>query len=153
MINHHETLKLLSVELEAMLNGMRFSSAFTFHKNELLLELKGKELKTLIFNAVKGKSYLYLLAGSLKPKKKQTVQLFDELNGLKLISVLISENENMISFQFEDGLNLRFVFFGSLPNVLILNTESDILNSFKSPAKLKNMNYTDVMTGCRQRMR
>ena len=95
MINHHETLKLLSVELESMLNGMRFSSAFTFRKNELLLEFKGKELKTLIFNAVKGKSYLCASAGSLKPKKKQTVQLFNELNGLKLISVLISENERV----------------------------------------------------------
>jgi len=144
MINHHETLKILSVELKGMLEGMRFSSAFTFRKNELLLEFKGKEPKTLFFNAVKGKSYLCVMAGSLRPKKKQTVRLFNELNGLKLISNLIEENENMISIQFEGGLNLRFVFFGSLPNVLILNTESKILNSFKSPAKLKNLSFSEA---------
>lgn len=144
MINHHETLKLLSLELEVMLKGMRFSSAFTFRKNELLLEFEGKETKTLFFNAVKGKSYLYAIAGSFKPKKKQTVRLFNELNGLKFISNLISADENVISFQFERNLILRFIFYGSLPNVVILNNETEILNSFKSPAKLMNLHYSDV---------
>lgn len=144
MINHHETLKLLSVELESMLKGMRITSAFTFRKNELLLEFEDKGTKTLLFNAVKGKSYLYLMAGSFKPKKKQTVKIFDELNGLKLISNLISEDENIISFQFEMGFILRFIFYGSSPNVVILNNESEILNSFKSPAKLKNLRFSDA---------
>jgi len=144
MINHHATLKILSAELEVMLRGMRFSSAFTFRKSELILEFGGRERNTLFFNAVKGNSYLYALSGNFKPKKKQTVRLFSELEGVKLNSHQISEDESEITFQLEKGLKLKFVFYGSQPNALILNADSEILDSFKKPSKLKGVLYYDA---------
>ncbi|MCH7495828.1 MAG: hypothetical protein IH825_07035 [Candidatus Marinimicrobia bacterium] len=64
-----------------------FDSAFTYRKNQLLILLSGKRFKTLFFNAVKGEPHLYLKEGNFKPKKKQTVRLFEEMEGKKLSKV------------------------------------------------------------------
>ena len=144
MINHLITLRSLSLELNNILKNTYFDSAFTYRKNQLLILFSGKTIKTVFFNAVKGEPYLYLREGNFKPKKKQTVRLFEEMEGKKLSKVEASTENREIRFHFGSSRSLIFTFYGSQPNAILLNERNEILNSFKASSELTGKNYNDI---------
>ncbi|MCH7887006.1 MAG: NFACT family protein, partial [Candidatus Marinimicrobia bacterium] len=143
MLNDLNILNLLAENFDSDLSGKKFHVGFTYRKNELLIIFGKKRPKTLFFNAAKNKPHLYLREGDFKPKRKQVVKLFKDLNGLELQSINASRTNRELSLQFEHGVSLQFVFFGYQPNAVLINDENKIMDSFKNSSKLSGRNYAD----------
>ena len=143
MLNDLNILNLLAENFDSDLSGKKFHVGFTYRKNELLIVFGKRRPKTLFFNATKNKSHLYLREGDCKPKRKQVVELFKDLNGLELLSINASRTNRELSLQFEHGVSLKFVFFGYQPNAVLINDENKIMDTFKSSSKLSGHSYED----------
>ena len=143
MLNDLNILCLLAEDFDSGLSGKKFHVGFTYRKNELLIVFGKKRPKTLFFNAVKNKPHIFLREGDFKPKRKQVVELFKDLNGLELLSINASRTSRELSFTFDSGVSLKFVFFGYQPNAVLVNDENKILDSFKNSSKLSGRGYQD----------
>ena len=143
MLNDINILNLLAVNFDSDLSGKKFHLGFTYHKNELLIIFGERRPKTFFFNAAKNKPHIYLRDGDFKPKRKQVVELFKDLNGFELRSINASRTNRELALQFENGVSLKFVFFGYQPNAVLLNDENKIIDSFKNSSKLSGRSYED----------
>ena len=143
MLNDINILNLLAENFDSDLRGKTIRVGFTYRKNELLIIFGKRRPKTLFFNAAKNRPHLYLREGDFKPKRKQVVELFKDLNGSELQSVDASRKNRELSLQFEHGVSLKFIFFGYLPNALLINDDNKIIDSFKNSSKLSGRSYED----------
>ena len=100
MLTDLKILNLLAENFDSALSGKKFYAGFTFRKSELLIIFGKRKPNTLFFNAAKNTPHLYFKEGDFKPKRKQVVRLFKELDGSKLLSINASLTNRELSLIF-----------------------------------------------------
>jgi len=138
--NNYYFLKQLAPVLEKQLIGKYLVEAFTQEKDELLLVWDIKledELHAPFF-----------IRASLKPEfaclsvpdrfdraRRNSVNLFPQMEGLRLAEITVPENERAILLTFENGYSLVFKLFGNRSNCLLFDQTGRVIDLFQKRLK------------------
>jgi predicted ribosome quality control (RQC) complex YloA/Tae2 family protein len=136
MIANYYTLRHIAVQLNQQLKGWVVREAFSQNKNELILAFEvpfgksgqvGREF--LIVSCEPSENCVYL-SESFARAKRNSIDLFPQILGLTVRSVSIHEGDRQIALQTESGVRLVIHMFGSRANVLLVEKNDEISDSF-----------------------
>jgi predicted ribosome quality control (RQC) complex YloA/Tae2 family protein len=136
MVSNYYTLRHIALQLDQRLKGRLLSEAFSQNKNELILRFssahRSENLVADEFATVScepSQNFVYW-SGSFARAKRNSVDLFDNVVGESVRSVLIHEQDRQISIVLASGLRLMIQMYGSKANVLLVSHDDEIVDSF-----------------------
>lgn len=127
MFNTLPYLIRLLGELDNLLFNSTITDVFTQEKNELYLEVSGKESFFLVFSVEPGYQTIRTLF-NLKRSKKNSLSLFPELIGKSIIKIEFSNKDRVFRLITENS-KIYFFIRGKESNFVIIN--NDLIKSFK----------------------
>ncbi len=131
MITNYHTLKYLIQGIRDKVCGSIIIESFTQEKDTLYITLeKGNEAFTIELNAT-GQGYMFLRP-KLERAKKNSLNVFDEIFGEKVIEIGIHSADRVVEILLDSGKRLLFQFFTGRTNFFLVD-ESKIISSFKNP--------------------
>lgn len=143
MFDNYFFLTRIVDELKKELIGFEFFKSVSQSRNELVTGLfLSKEEKFLIFTFQKLPVLIYL-KNQFAFAKKNYASFFEILQGQKLKDISIDEFERNINFHFESH-KLIFLFRGNHSNVLLVDENELILESFKNKVELTLKMFREV---------
>jgi predicted ribosome quality control (RQC) complex YloA/Tae2 family protein len=136
MIANYYTLRHIAIQLNQQLKGWVVREAFSQNKNELILAFEAPSGKSgqvgrefLIVSCAPSENCVYL-SESFARAKRNSIDLFPQILGLTVRSVSIHEGDRQIALQTESGVRLVIQMFGSRANVLLVENNDEISDSF-----------------------
>lgn len=123
-------LRFLSSELREKLIGYTLSEVYLQNRYECVLGFyKDKEEFFIKLNLYQDFTCL-AFPKEFSKDKKGTYNLFNELNGLKVIDIIQHENDRSFHLVFENEYSLMFKMYGSRSNLILFhqNSSLEILN-------------------------
>ncbi len=130
---NYYTLKRLSKELQVVLNNATWFESFSQQKDELIITLKTESSNTFYIRCTLSNDFNCLsFPEEFSKSRKNVVKLFDQLQGLKVLSVEQYRNERAFSFHFEKQLCLVFKLFGNRANVILYSSNETPSILFKN---------------------
>lgn len=123
-------LKQLSKVLGARLVNRRITAVFSQNKDELILAFEHEGTEFFIKANLDSEASLLSFPSAFARAKKNSVDLFDVLIGLKVHSIRQFQNERSFSILFENNFELLFKLHGRHAN-LILFKKGVIQDLFK----------------------
>lgn len=121
--NYH-FLKFLIPALEEKFTGMEIVECFSQNKDELVIGCAGNNVEAYIrANLLPSISCLSFPDG-FKRSKKNTISLFPELIGKKIVSIEPLKFERAFLIRLDDGSSLLFKLHGTRSNILYFGKES-----------------------------
>ncbi|TAL68418.1 MAG: DUF814 domain-containing protein [Bacteroidetes bacterium] len=140
MIRHYFTLTKLAEEIQ-FLKGHINEGCFTQEKNSLVMMLYKEGNEHYLCYSGDQKTGGIFLRNEFSRARKNTINLFDVLNGGEVTEINILKNERIIQLTFID-LKMNFILFGGAKsNIVITNKEGIIIDSFKNKKKLINSTF------------
>lgn len=122
--NYH-TLKRLSQELHALLQGAVWNEAFSQQKDELIIVFRLKSGDVFHIKCSLGNDFHCLsFPNEFHRGRKNVITLFSSLEKGALTQVEQYDNERAFSFHFENGSCLLFKLFGSRSNIILFEKET-----------------------------
>ncbi|MEO9966986.1 MAG: NFACT RNA binding domain-containing protein [Reichenbachiella sp.] len=116
-------LKFLSIELAQAIAGKSISSIFSQNKNELVLVFDESQLFVIKAN-LSGHHSLLSFPQEFSRARKNSVDLFSEIIGLKVTGVRQYENERAFSINLENGYDILFKLQGRHSNIILYHQNS-----------------------------
>lgn len=128
-MNYYELIYLKNEFKNKLTNGI-IEQAITPYKNLLELYIDTEEESfRLIFSSSPGNLALFL--DTYRPGKKSNKLLFfEEVYGVKISDVSLTDNDRLLSLKFENGQKLTFKLFSNKANVLHISNEK-VVGAFK----------------------
>ena len=128
-MNNYYTLYHLVGYFKQSLEGFHFVGAWSGVKKtiHILFEKEGIQ-KTLVFQATS--DAVLFLSSAGHPKKSNSVSFFEQLEGKLVQGWHLSEEDRIVTLQFEPSFALRFYLFGPRANVICLE-EGQLVTSFR----------------------
>lgn len=114
-------LKRLAKELHQKLVGAELVVCFSQSKDELILGYAASEYDFYIKAHLQSKTGLLHFSDSFQRARKNSVDLFPEVIGHKVLEVRVFENERSFKMTFTNGSALIFKMHGSRSNILLAN--------------------------------
>jgi len=115
-------IRSISSVLDKRLQGSRLISAFSQNKDELIIQFSPSEtgrpdfyIKCLMSSSLTCLSF----PEDFHRARKNSVDLFSDLNDLNVLQLSHYENERAFSINFEKGYSLVFKLFGNRSNILL----------------------------------
>lgn len=131
-------------EIKPLLLGRSIEKIFTYQKNEMVIELFEPDSLFLLINV---SAHLpYLLLRSAHNIKQHKYQLFQEIQNSVICDLNIKLFDKQVIISFEN-YKMIAIFYGSQPNVFLLDSNNSIVNSFKTgtmPGVLTSENLMDL---------
>lgn len=125
--NYH-FLKFLIPALEKKFVGLEIVECFSQNKDELVIGCAGTNDEAYIrANLLPSVSCLAFPDG-FKRSKKNTVSLFPELIGKKILSIHLIKFERAFLLKLSEGISLLFKLHGTRSNVLYYSGDSELPN-------------------------
>ncbi len=153
MIANYYTLRHIALQLNQQLNGWSIGEVFSQNKNELILEFEAPVdqtqttgLQFLIVSCVPSENFL-IPTNSFGRAKKNSVDLLPQLIGLAIKSVAIHPSDRQIAFETNSGIRVLIQMFGSRANVLVVQTDNKILNSFLKSKEIVGEELSERIVG------
>ena len=132
-------LRQLSIELKERLLGGVFIEAFSQEKDELIICFKLNSGHAFFIRATLTSNFTCLsFPDDFKRSRKNSVNLFEELENLRISDVYQFKNERAFQINFENNLGLLFKLHGNRSNV-ILNQDGSITKLFNSRLTKDNL--------------
>jgi len=128
--NYH-FLKFLTKELSDCLINKRLALVFTQNKNELILKFDRSVSDFFIKANLDSEASLLSFPTSFARAKKNSVDLFGEIIGMKVIHIRQFKNERSFSIQFENQYELLFKLHGRHSNIILFKND-ELLTLFKN---------------------
>jgi predicted ribosome quality control (RQC) complex YloA/Tae2 family protein len=146
MIKNYFLLKEISKYLNSTLTGCTLEEAYTQEKNKLVLIFQNEwqNIYSLEFYTAGGKEYLFT-RGEAGRARKNTVNLFEELYGQKVILSRLFNDDRVISVEFDNNYELLFSFITGKINAFVTRS-SIIINSFTNTAEYINKDINGILT-------
>ncbi|MEP2024304.1 MAG: NFACT RNA binding domain-containing protein [Reichenbachiella sp.] len=117
-------LKALSVELSKNLIGKNISAVFSQNKDELILCFNGQGEAYYIKANLDSQSSLLSFPHTFARAKKNSIDLFTEINDLKVVGIRQFKNERSFSIQFTEEYELLFKLHGRHSNILLFQNNT-----------------------------
>lgn len=132
MINHYFTLIKLKEELKPIFIGTELAECFSQEKNSLtFIFTDGNNEYTLFYTILENKPIIFL-NNNFKRARKNTINLFQHLNGARLQDINIHHNNRIIEFTFLDYKLIFHIFTPGNSNIYLINLNSNtIIDLFK----------------------
>lgn len=132
MIANYYTLFHIAADLHRALTGRRLSSAFSQHRNELVLAFDGPRSIAVIVSCEPSLNALYARDG-FQRARKNSIDLFPDLTGQEVAGVQIAHDDREVSVAFTSGSRLLIQMYGSRANVLLYSASRQAGNSVAVP--------------------
>ncbi len=143
MFDNYFFLKRLAKELEIELSDFRFHKAISQSRNELVINFyNDNREKFLIFTFQKLPPFLYI-KDEFTFAKKNYARFFEKLNDNQIKAITIDSYERNIRLKFQD-FSMIFLVRGSHSNVVLVDNNQTIIDSFKKSDEVINKNLNDV---------
>lgn len=114
--------------LAPQLTNSRIASVFTYRKNELVLHLQGAQ--DIYLKISVDVNYPYLFTTPFHQLRQPKAEFFAGLQGQTLHALHIQPADKLIRLEY-DRHSLFAIFYGSHPNIYLLNEQKRVLDSFK----------------------
>ena len=138
MVSNYYTLLHVARDLDKRLNGKRLHAAFSQNKSELIIHCEGDLF--VIANCEPHANSIFLKT-SFSRTKKNSVGFFEALHGQTIDGVDVNPSDREVIFRFPTHRVIAQLF-GSKANVLLIDSENTILESFLKPKDFVGRNYT-----------
>lgn len=143
VIRHYLTFLRQAQLLDQTLQGWTLAECWSQEKNRLLLHLiLGTESRFV--EASVDLRVGYVLPGpEIHRARKNTIDFFDSLLGVRLDRVEMHESERLVRFCFADGRELLFLFFGPGSGNVLLYENGAVTEAFQEVGE----EYNRVLSG------
>jgi predicted ribosome quality control (RQC) complex YloA/Tae2 family protein len=132
MTSNYYTLRALVREIGPKIVGAIFLEAYSHRPSELRIRLDSGTI-VAILRPISGAIFL---SSQEERRPKQNIHpFFQDLQGKRLSSISLAENDRIITLEFED-LSLKLSFFGT-PNA-VLSQNGEVIESYKKLSENPN---------------
>ncbi len=145
MVTHYFTLLALAKELQTALNEQSIAEVYSYKRNILWLSFSAtqKENKqiSLCISIDPTFNYCYLRDGYSRAKKN-SVDLFSDLVGSRLLHLLVVSYNRILRLEFSNGITLYIKLYDtSDSNVILVDENNTILEAFKNNKLLHGTHF------------
>lgn len=135
MHQNYYFLKPLAKALHEKMQGMELATCFTQNKDEIIFGFCNLQEDCYIRATLQADFACFHLLDEFQRAKKNTLELFEQSIGKKILAVEVLENDRSIAFKLEKNLTLLFKMYGSRANILLFE-DDDVIDIFHK--KLQN---------------
>jgi predicted ribosome quality control (RQC) complex YloA/Tae2 family protein len=141
MHNNYYFLRQLTAELKKQLANFELAECFSQNKDELILAFFSGQTEFYI-KAILTSSFTSLsFPVDFKRSKKNSIDLFKELPGLKIKDIIQHLNERSFHIEFENDFKLMFKMHGRRSNIVLFKNDQ-VISLFNN--QLKNDLTLDI---------
>ena len=137
MIANYYTLFHIATELECEFARQTINEIFTQHRNELVISFKDIPA-AIIIGCEPANNYIYARR-TFTRARRNSANIFNGLIGSKIEKIFIHPTDRQVHIRLKTDQELIVQLFGSKANVLLLNTDRIITDTF---LKKSDMNVT-----------
>lgn len=153
MLSNYYTLRFLAADLDSRLQQCPIDDVFCQNKNELLLSVRlGDVLQALVISCEPSMNYLFLRS-EVHRAKKNSVDVFRTLPGRIIRSVSIQPSDRELLIHLSGEMQLVVRLFGSKSNVLLVNENNVVVDSFLNSKELRGTTISHRETNVRSTTR
>ena len=124
MHQNYYFLKPLSLALHQKMQGMELATCFTQNKDEIVFGFCNAQEDCYIRATLQADFACFHLLEEFQRAKKNTLELFEEVIGKKILAVEVLENDRSLAFQLEDEFTLLFKMYGSRANIILFEQDT-----------------------------
>jgi predicted ribosome quality control (RQC) complex YloA/Tae2 family protein len=143
MISNYYTLRLLAADLDNVLRGNEIEEIFCQTKNELLISFRSEGAHRCLTVSCEPSMNYAFLRGQINRAKKNSIDVFRILWGKTIREVSIQPADRELVLHCGDDLRLLIRMFGSKANVLLVDDQSAIIDSFLNGRELQGTLLSD----------
>jgi len=143
MISNYYTLRLLATVLDNVLRGSEIEEVFCQTKNELLISFRADgEHRCLTVSCEPSMNYAFLRS-QINRAKKNSVDVFRILWGRTIREVSIQPADRELVIHCSGDVRLLIRMFGSKANVLLIDDQYAVMDSFLNAKELRGTLLSD----------
>lgn len=131
MHNNYYFLKQVAAVLKPMLVGSVVSECFSQNKDELILRFETNQQSYFIKASLTGSFSCLSFPDTFHRARKNSIDLFTSIGGLKVMDLIMFDNERAFAIQFEEDNILLFKLHGNRSNI-ILFYNNEVTACFKN---------------------
>ncbi len=150
MQNNYYFLRQLVKQLETKILGLKLMECFSQEKDELVFGFaaargKNRNYKEFYMKAVVFPNFSALyFTDKFERARRNSVDLFDQLMDLEVLSVRQFQNERCFAINFERNFSIVFKLYGTRSNIILLQNE-EVIDLFHSKiASDKNLIFNEL---------
>jgi predicted ribosome quality control (RQC) complex YloA/Tae2 family protein len=142
MVANYYTLRHIAIQLNQQLKGWFVREVFSQNKNELILSFEAPvdqaEQSSHAFLNVRCEpaENCIILTESFARAKRNSIDLIQQIVGFTIQSVSIDNGDRQITIAMDSGARLIIQMFGSKANVLLVESNDQIVESFLRPKEM-----------------
>jgi len=135
MHQNYYFLKPLAKALYEKMRGMELATCFTQNKDEIIFGFCKEQEDCYIRATLQADFACFHLLNDFQRAKKNTLELFEQAIGKKILAIEVLENDRSLALKLEERLTLLFKMYGNRANILLFE-EEDVIDIFHK--KLQN---------------
>lgn len=140
MHNNYFFIRQVSSRLGEILEGSELIESFSQQKDELICTFRLADEKIFFIHAALGDDFSCIhFPHDFKKATRNTVPVFREIYGRKIIRVIQANNERAFLICFDSSFMLLFKLFGNRSNVLLF--ENNVLSGIFKKRLLQDRNF------------
>ncbi|GAB4123110.1 MAG: NFACT family protein [Raineya sp.] len=124
MHQNYYFLKPLSEALQQKMQGMELATCFTQNKDEIIFGFCNAQEDCYIRASLQADFACFHLLTEFQRAKKNTLELFEEVIGKKIVAISAIENDRSLAFYLEDNFTLLFKMYGSRANIILFEQDT-----------------------------
>jgi predicted ribosome quality control (RQC) complex YloA/Tae2 family protein len=132
MLSNYYTLAVLAEDLNRRLRGKSIGEAYTQEKDEAILAFDGA---SLLVSCTPEINTLYLYPDFARARRNST-NVLKAAAGIPVLSVRIQPMDRALTFELADTRKLHILLFRQKANILLVDGEDRIVDSFKDSRTL-----------------
>jgi len=132
LLTNYYTLRALVREWSVLLEGVELVDAYSQHKGSLVLVFIDPpgEVHSINLSVQSPDRHLFRYDGSNR-SRKNVVDHFARLRSRVLVGVEIADGDRIITWSFDQGMQLVMIPFGARANALLIDADGQVVDSFK----------------------
>jgi predicted ribosome quality control (RQC) complex YloA/Tae2 family protein len=124
---NHYFLKKLVQEISQNFANQQIEACFSQEKDELVFAIvNNNEAESFLKCIVTPEFSCLFFVENYSRARKNSVDLWPEIIGLKIKSARVFENERALEIKLEKDFSIVFKFFGNRPNILLYQNDAQI---------------------------
>lgn len=141
MLSNYHTLGYIASTLDSSLRGLRIEQIFTQNPGEMVVGF-GSGRPSLVFLCQPDLNTIYL-DDRYSRARANSVDVLADAQGSTVTGIAIHPADRVINLSLASNKRVVFQFFGPRSNVLLVNPDNTISDSFQQPRAFSGKEYKD----------